>query len=118
MHSWSEHYRSWKINKQFNLLFIKYEDLEKNPFETFKKVIIFINKILNKDEIIDELRLKKIINSISFDRLKKKEKTDGFPEAILNKQNKKEFLFREKNNWKNILTDEQKIFLIRYSKMI
>ena len=113
LHSWSEHYRSWKINKQFNLLFIKYEDLEKNPFETFKKVIIFINKILNKNEIIDELRLKKIINSISFDRLKEKEKSDGFPEAILNKQNKKVnfFYMGKKNNWKNILTDEQKNIL-------
>ena len=46
--SWSEHYKSWKNNKQFKNFFLKYEDLEKNPIETFKEIILFINKILKK----------------------------------------------------------------------
>ena len=35
--SWSNHYKSWKNTKEFKTLFIKYEDLEDNKYETFKK---------------------------------------------------------------------------------
>ena len=35
LNSWSNHYKSWMENKQFDTLFIKYEDLEKNTKDTF-----------------------------------------------------------------------------------
>ena len=107
--SWSEHYKSWKNNKQFKILFIKYEDLEKNPLKIFKKIILFINKVLNKDEIINIDKVKKIIDSISFDKLKKEENEIGFPEAVEDKNKKKInfFYLGKKNKWNKILTNDQ-----------
>ena len=34
--SWSNHYQSWKNNKKFKTLFIKYEDIEKNKENVFE----------------------------------------------------------------------------------
>ena len=107
--SWSEHYKSWKNNKQFKIFFIRYEDLEKNPLETFKKIILFTNKILNKVEVINIKKVKKIVESISFNELKKKEEVLGFPEAVLDKNKKKInfFYLGKKNKWNEILTNNQ-----------
>ena len=58
-------------------------NLEKKPEETFKKIISFINKVINKDENIDIKRVKKIINSISFDKLKKQEEKNGFQKLLI-----------------------------------
>tara|TARA_B100001029_G_C15002381_1_gene418923 strand:+ start:180 stop:1013 length:834 start_codon:yes stop_codon:yes gene_type:complete len=107
--SWSEHYKSWKNNKQFEIFFLKYEDLEKNPLETFKKIILFINKILNKEEKINIDKVKKIIDSISFDKLKKDESEIGFPEAVENENKKKInfFYLGKENKWNKILSNDQ-----------
>ena len=107
--SWSEHYKSWKNNKQFKNFFLKYEDLEKNPIETFKEIILFINKILKKDNVIDMDKVKKIIESISFDKLKKEDQESGFPEAVTDKNKKKInfFYLGKKNKWDKILTNHQ-----------
>ena len=107
--SWSEHYKSWKNNKQFKNFFLKYEDLEKNPIETFKEIILFINKILKKDNVIDMDKVKKIVESISFDKLKKEEQESGFPEAVTDKNKKKInfFYLGKKNKWDKILTNHQ-----------
>ncbi len=107
--SWSEHYKSWKNNKQFKNFFLKYEDLEKNPIEKFKEIILFINKILNKSEKIDIVKVKKIIDSISFDKLKKKEEEIGFPESVVDKNKKKInfFYLGKENKWNKILSKDQ-----------
>ncbi len=55
--SWANHYKSWKNYKDFEILFIKYEDLEKEKYDTFKKIILFINNILKKNNKIDEKKL-------------------------------------------------------------
>ena len=110
LNSWSEHYKSWKKNKQFNLLFIKYEDLEKDTFNSFRNIVIYLNKVLKKDKEMDEERIKKIIKTISFEKLKRKEQKEGFPEAIINqkKQKKINFFYLGKNNkWEKILTRNQ-----------
>ena len=57
--SWSSHYKSWKNTNSFKILFIKYEDLENNKFDTFKKIVNFINTLKNDNQSIDE---KKFIN--------------------------------------------------------
>ena len=43
--SWSNHYKSWKNNFEFKTLFIKYEDLEKNAYDEFWKILIFIEEL-------------------------------------------------------------------------
>ena len=109
LNSWSEHYKSWLYTKQFNILFIKYEDLENDTLNTFKKIVIFLNKITKKNEIVDIDRITKIIDTISFETLKKKENEEGFPEAIVN--NKKKtinfFYLGKENKWQKLLSSKQ-----------
>ena len=109
LNSWSEHYKSWLYNKEFNLLFIKYEDLENDTLNTFKKIVKFLNKITKKDKKIDIDRLVKIIDTISFETLKKKENEEGFPEAIINneKQTIDFFYLGKKNKWQKLLSSKQ-----------
>ena len=109
LNSWSEHYKSWLYNKEFNLLFIKYEDLENDTLNTFKKIVKFLNKITKKDKKIDIDRLVKIIDTISFETLKKKENEEGFPEAIINneKQTVDFFYLGKKNKWQKLLSSKQ-----------
>ena len=109
LNSWSEHYKSWLYTKQFNLLFIKYEDLEDDTLNTFKKIVKFLNKITKKNENVDTDRITKIIDTISFETLKKKENEEGFPEAIVN--NKKKtinfFYLGKENKWQKLLSSKQ-----------
>ena len=109
LNSWSEHYNSWIRNNQFKTLLIKYEDLQKNSIKTFERIVLFINEISNKDEKIDKNKIEKIVDSISFENLKKREQLQGFPEAVYNDSNKKInfFYLGKKNNWKKIFTKEQ-----------
>ena len=49
--AWSNNYNSWKSNlSMIKKLFIKYEDLELNRYETFLKILNFVNELLNKKE--------------------------------------------------------------------
>ena len=108
--SWKDHYKSWKYYKKFRILYIKYEDLENNPLDMFLKIISFINEIQNIKTKIDNSRVKKILNSINFDNLKKKESIEGFEESVYSKTTGKKINFfnlGKKNKWKKILTKEQ-----------
>ena len=109
LNSWSEHYRSWLYTKQFKILFIKYEDLENDTFNTFKKIVEFLNKIMKKKEKIDSNRLIKIIDAVSFETLKKKENDEGFPEAVINNKRQKInfFYLGKENKWQNLLSPKQ-----------
>ena len=44
--SWANNFKSWKLAKDIETLFVKYEDLEENRFNTFKKIIKFTNKLM------------------------------------------------------------------------
>ena len=109
LNSWSEHYKSWLYTKEFNLLFIKYEDLENDTLNTFKKIVKFVNKITIKEDKIDIDRIIKIIDTISFETLKKKENVEGFPEAIMNNEKQKInfFYLGKKNRWQKLLSPKQ-----------
>ena len=108
--SWSNHYKSWIINKMFKTLVIKYEDLETKTYETVKQIFSFVNSLSGEKE---ELNKDKIINSIKtteFRILKKKEEETRFMENIsLNHGKKINFFYLgPKNNWKDILSKEMK----------
>ena len=113
--SWSLNYKSWKVQKKVPTKFIRYEDLSEKTFSFFKKIIQFINKITNNNEKIDLSKLKKALNSTTFEKLKEKEKTDGFSEAISSKKDKNKkipfFNLGPKNNWKNLLDEDLKLKL-------
>ena len=103
--SWSNHYKSWKNNKDFEILFIKYEDLEHDKFETFKKIIYFINSLKKIKEPINEKKLINSINSTNFVNLKNKEQIEGFEESIFLKSGERKPFFHLgfNNRWQKIL---------------
>jgi len=104
--SWSNHYRSWKNCKDFKTLFIKYEDIEYEKYDTFKKIILFINNISKKETKIDEKKLINSINSTNFNNLKNKEENEGFVESVYSKetgQKKRFFNLGFNNRWEKIL---------------
>ena len=78
MGNWSENYNSWKNLNFGKKIIIKYEDLINKPFETFLKVIIFLNDLYGLK--IDEEKIKKSIISTSFSQLQQLEKKIGFVE--------------------------------------
>ena len=95
--SWKINYLSWK-NSKYPKLIIKYEELKKNPFDTFKKILNFISQF-KKIEIDDE-KIHKIIKKCEFENLQNQEKIKGFKE-----RKGKELFFRkgEIDEWKNKL---------------
>jgi len=107
--SWDYHLNSWLKNKSFPILKVRYEDLTKSTYETFKKVIEFINKI-SKSKV--KFNRKKAINCVkntSFEKLKKMENIIGFNEARLNEKNGKKikfFYLGNKNNYIDSLDEE------------
>ena len=104
--SWSNHYKSWKNCKNFKILFIKYEDIEHNKYDTFKKIVLFINSISKKKNIIDEKKLLNSINSTNFNNLKNKEQNEGFEESVYSietGQKKSFFNLGFNNRWEKIL---------------
>ena len=104
--SWSNNYNSWKISKNIKKILIKYEDLEKNRKETFSKILKFTNELMNKSEELDNNKLEKSIATTDFEVLKKKEKEEGFDEAIYSSElgEKKPFFnLGSKNDYKKLL---------------
>ena len=104
--SWELHLESWINCKKFPVLTVRYEDLLRDAFDTFKKVIKFINKLSSISNKLDEIKISQSINSCSFDKLEKLEKDNGFNEAMENKNNKKKIKFfnlGKNNNYKKLL---------------
>jgi hypothetical protein len=106
--SWSNHYRSWKNNFEFKTLIIKYEDLEKDAYNEFWKILTFIENLTGKKESIDKKKFEYSLNSTNFSNLKKKEKLHGFKESLSYKRNNKTNFFNLgfKNKWQETLPEE------------
>ena len=106
MGSWSFNYNSWKIfNKTQKYLLIKFEDLIENKEEYFKKILIFIKNLTKSNFEIDDKKIKKILEQIEFEKLKKLEEKEGFYEAKTDDKGKKIPFFRQgkSNSWKSKL---------------
>jgi hypothetical protein len=105
--TWSGHFNSWKSFKSSGkYLLIKYEDLIINKEETLKKILKFIHKLININFKIDENKLKNVIESTSFENMKKLEKEKGFTETHTNKETGEKIPFFNlgpKNDWKKLL---------------
>jgi len=103
--SWSSHYKSWQNTNEFKTLFIKYEDLEDNKYDTFKKIIAFINSLKTNKSSINEKKLINSINSTSFSNLRNKEENEGFEESVYSRSGQKKRFFNLgfNNRWQKIL---------------
>ena len=110
--SWAENYLSWLRNNQFRRLFVKYEDLITNKYETFRDIIVFTNTLMNRVEGVDKSKLQKSIETTNFDVLKKKEISETFDGSESSFKSWRKFHSENKNlffnlgpenNWKKIL---------------
>ena len=110
--SWSNNYLSWLRNNQFRRLFIKYEDLITNKYETFRDIIVFTNTLMNRVEGVDKSKLQKAIETTNFNILKKKEISETFNGSESSFKDWRKFHSENKNlffnlgpenNWKEIL---------------
>jgi len=98
--SWKINYLSWKKKKKFSGIIIKYEDLIDNAENEFKKVLEFLNKIVEIN--IRKEKILKSITSCQFSNLSKMENLHGFEEMGENK------FFRKgtKDSWKHELNSD------------
>ena len=104
--SWKDHYRSWTNTN--NLLLLKYEDLIFDPLKEIKKIISFLEKLLNFD--YNDQKIENIINSTSFSALQNMETKIGFNEAVLDETSKnkvKFFNLGKENKWEKFLNKEE-----------
>ena len=99
MGTWSDHYNSWKTYKGRKVIIIKYEDLISKTYETFSKIIKYLNEI--NGTIFDEKKIKFSIEQTSFINLRKLEEKEGFVE-----RGKGDFFFRKGKigSWKHELS--------------
>ena len=106
--SWDQHYKSWRDNKSFKVLFIKYEDLKSNKEKIFQQVINFINQLKNNTNKIDEKKFLNSLNSTNFVNLKNKEINEGFEESTTTIKGEKINFFNLgfKNKWQDTLPKE------------
>ena len=110
--SWSDHYNSWKNYKGKKIIIIKYEDLISKTYETFSKIIKYLNSV-NKI-IFDEKKIKFSIEQTNFQNLRKLEEKEGFSE-----KRKGNFFFRKGKigSWKQELSiDLVKIIEKKFEK--
>ena len=110
--NWSGNFNSWKSFKfQDRYLLIKYEDLISEKEKTFIKVLKFIHKLKKADFKIDIKKLKNVILTTDFSKMKKLEQEEGFFESKIDKKTGKKIPFfnlGEKNDWNKILNKEIK----------
>ena len=76
--SWAQNYNSWKNYYLTEKIIIRYEDLIKDPFNSFSNIIRYLNKLFGL-EINDE-KIKKCIEITDFNKLKNLEMKTGFVE--------------------------------------
>jgi len=99
---WNDHYNSWTKNNE-NLLIIKYEDLVKSPRTQLSRIIKFLKKYLKFET--NERKNEKILETTTFEYLKKIENEDEFFESTKNKLTKNKvnfFHLGPKNRWQDI----------------
>ena len=109
--SWENNYKSWKSQKEFPILIVKYEDLLSKTYTVFTEIIEFINHTTKNSQKINKLKLKNSVNSTSFQKLKEQEIKHGFSESIKSRKENKQipfFFLGPKNDWKKLLNDEMK----------
>ena len=100
--SWAENYLSWLRNNKFRRLFVKYEDLIENRYETFRDLIVFTNALMNNVEGVNKLKLQKAIETTNFNVLKKKEMSETFDGSDSSFKNWRKFHSENKNLFFNL----------------
>ena len=109
INSWRINYQSWLSNNRYRRMMIKYEDLIKNPKQTLRDLIVFVNTICRFNNGIDVKKLENAIQSTTFEKLQNLEDTGKFSESVFSDKNEKKikfFYLGPKNNWKDRLNKD------------
>lgn len=111
--SWEKNYQTWIYNKIFPILIVKYENLLKQTFEEFEKIIDFIDKVaFGTSDKFDKNKALNAITSTNFSSLKKIERENGFSESIDSKYKKTSIPFFHlgpENDWRKKLDKDLQI---------
>jgi len=78
MGTWSSNYNSWRYYQEKKIHLVRYEDMIKEPENTFLKILKYLNLFLSFN--IDESKIKKAIQDTSFQNLREMENKGGFKE--------------------------------------
>ena len=118
--SWAENFLSWYSNNQFRKLFVKYEDLIENKYETFRDIIVFTNTLMNRVVGVDKSKLQKAIETTNFNVLKKKEISETFDGSESDFKNWRKFHSENKNLFFNLGPENkwEKILKTEISKKV
>ena len=101
--SWKFHYISWRDGvPNMPKIIIRYEDLIKDSYSCFYKIINFLSKILNFK--LDEEQIKFSVENSKFEKLQNNENKFGY---IKNNSNTNFFHSGKIQQWKNILNKSQ-----------
>ena len=110
--NWSNHYNSWKTFKQHKkYLLIKYEDLVNKKEATFLNILKFIHELKKIKFSINQKKFENVLNTTSFENMKKLELDKGFIEASTNDETGEKIPFfdlGDKRDWKKTLDLELK----------
>ena len=94
--SWSDNYKSW-INSK-NCLLIKYEDIVNNKKKVILDLIKYLSNFLKLE--ISQNKINKVIESTSFENMKKQEEMGLFQENVFDKKEKIKFFNKGvSKNW-------------------
>ena len=97
--TWSNHVLSWAhFEKPVHV--IRYEDMKTKAFKTFMGVLRFL-----EGEEPDKARVQRAIKRVSFSKLQRQEKAEGFREQ--SDKNSQFFRKGQAGSWKKTLTQEQ-----------
>ena len=104
--SWDEHIISWVDQKLFPVCMLRYEDMKSDPFDTFKKALLFCGLD------IDDEKIRKSIQFSDITEMQKQEQESGFQEKPVNAA----LFFRkgEIGSWRNELTCKQCQLIIEH----
>ena len=109
INSWRINYQSWLRNNYYRRILIKYEDMLKNPYQTFRDIVIFVNTICKFNDNFDEKKLNNSIETTSFKKLQELENQGKFTESVYSiHDNRKVKFFNQgpDNYWKKNLSHE------------
>tara|TARA_B100000029_G_scaffold339308_1_gene331485 strand:+ start:3041 stop:3868 length:828 start_codon:yes stop_codon:yes gene_type:complete len=101
--SWKINYLSWKKQKKFKGIIMKYEDLKKEPLIQFTKILNFLKNYIDLD--VNSKKIKQCIDLCDFKKLQNLESKLGFDEAI---SSNPFFRKAELDEWKKLLNKETK----------
>ena len=101
--SWDDNIKSWE-NVPFPKMIIKFEDLLDNPKQIIIDIIDFFKKNYNVNFSNIDKKIKNIVDTTNFEKLRNFENENGFLEAT---KHSKFFREGKKKQWQKILTPEQ-----------